>query len=512
MNPNIVLGGATASLFSIEPEEEIGGLLLRMPELAQQPAEGICFDPLKEEKVVHISTSITDDGLNLGVRQGSSFATSLNLLFPRETWAMCPPNLKEILRNNLSHLSSIDFGIMWKLQKIKYDTPLPQFKSFFIELVMKCLVYSSDLDSGKAVNYLSRLCNLDFSFACQKLPQMGMPCVEEERSINTMTFGKESLLSYALSKELGLNPVPVTIMEPDLDVEYRGKHIRSFENKHKAALMKQFEAEFGVRVYAVYNGFSELGNYEYWNCDATNVPGNSQLTEYLFYMLPFSCQHKAKYLLFGNEQSCDQYYFSKEGFKCNPVYDQSAEWMGHMNAMMHSLWNGAVKVSSFVQPIHEIAVAKILYQRYPELARYQTSCHMDNVGAEFSRWCNRCSKCARIYTFMRALKFDPSSVGLSDMFKAECKDFFSLFHQDNEMCGYDSSGLGKDEQLFAFLLATKNGATGDLIDLFKKELYTEALSREEELRGEFFKVHKPLNIPAPLWRRIKPIFEEELKK
>ena len=113
---------------------------------------------------------------------------------------------------------------------------------------------------------------------------------------------------------------------------------------------------------------------------------------------------------------------------------------------------------------------------------------------------------------MMALGFDPTSVGLHNMFALEYKKHFSLFTQSKEMRGYDGSGLSRDEQLFAFLLATQRGATGDLIDLFKQENYEEALSREEELRGEFFKVHKPLNIPPAMWKKIKPIFEEELKK
>ena len=51
-----------------------------------------------------------------------------------------------------------------------------------------------------------------------------------------------------------------------------------------------------------------------------------------------------------------------------------------------------------------------------------------------------------------------------------------------------------------------------MIDLFKENLYVEAESREEELRNEFLKVHLPENIPTELWKKIKPIFDEELKK
>ena len=71
---------------------------------------------------------------------------------------------------------------------------------------------------------------------------------------------------------------------------------------------------------------------------------------------------------------------------------------------------GPPRIVSLVEPLQEIAISKILYQRYPEIAKYQTSCHTDNVHAKNNRLCGHCSKCAWIYTFMKALNFDPKSV------------------------------------------------------------------------------------------------------
>ncbi len=468
------------------------------------------FDPLKQ-KVLYINSALHSRGVTISLRQGE-FSHSYDLSFPEEIWAQFPDNFKKMLRDNIAHLSTIELGIMFNLHKMKYDTPLPHFKSFFVELVLKTLIYSGDCASGKAVDYISRLCNMEFSFASQSLPVGVESFASEEQSINTVTFGKESLVSYGLCKELGLNPILVTVIEPDMDIPYKGKQIRSFENKHKEVLIKQFEDEFGAKVYKIHNELGDLRFYANWGVDMEELGWSSQLTEYMFSLVPFCYALKGKYIVFGNEKSCDSFYYSKEGFKCNPVYDQSTEWIGHMNAILHSFTNGNVKATSLVQPIHEIAVCKVLYQRYPELAKYQTSCHMDEDTAENNRWCGKCSKCARLYVFMRALNFDPSSVGLRDMFTEDCKRYYSLFHSDKDMRDFDSLGLGKEEQLFAFLLAVKNGAQGDLIDLFKKEYYEDARSREDEFRAEFFKVQKPLNVPSNLWKKLKPIFEEELKK
>ncbi|HIG93708.1 TPA: hypothetical protein HA242_04615 [Candidatus Woesearchaeota archaeon] len=499
---------------------ENDSLLLEDPLVQELPIDNMvwpgisqvksAFGPLKQN-IVYVNSDIVEKGLVFTLKQGV-FNHSFPLVMPEAIWSSFPDNLKKVVRDNIAHLASVELGVMFNLKKIKYDTPLPQFKSFFVELVLKCLAYSGDCASGKTMDYISRLCNLEFSFDSQTPPYTTVDFAPEDRSVNTITFGKESLVSYGLCKEIGLNPLLVTVIEPDMDIVYRDEHLRSFENKHKEDLRIQFEKEFEVQMHKIYNGLGDMNFYAHWGVDETELGWSSQLTQYMFFLLPFCYSFKSKYMVFGNENSCDRYYYSKEGFKCYPVYDQSAEWIGHMNAMLHTMMNGRVKATSLVQSIQEIAVAKVLYQRYPELAKYQMSCHADSDSAEFNRWCNTCSKCARIYTFMKALGFDPASVGLKDMFSLEFKKHFSLFSQTKDMRGFDGSGLGRDEQLFAFYLAAQRGATGDLIDLFKKDFYEEAAAREEELRTDFFKVHKPLNVPPVLWKKIKPIFEEELRK
>ena len=463
-------------------------------------------------KVININTSIIEKGLKITLKRGS-IERFYYVLFPEEIWIKLPQSLKLTLRDNIALLASLEGGIMLKAKKVSYDTPLPIFKSFFIELLLKCFLYSGDCDSGKTLDYITRLCNMHLTFK-GTTSNLENPKIEaKEGCISTMTFGKESLLSYGLATEIGLNPIPVTVTEPDCDVIYRKCKIKTFQNKHKYKLIKKFEEEFNSRVYVVDSNVNEISDYSLWDLDPTDLGWSTQLTQYLFFLLPFNIFFNYKYILYGNEYSCDTFYISDEGFKCSPVYDQSEEWMSHMNTMLHTLTNGAIKSTSLVQPINEMAVAKVLYQRYPHLAKYQMSCHANNEGARHKRWCASCCKCATCFLFMKALGFDSSSVDLEDMFSLKHKELYSIFHQSKDaISGYYSMSLARDEQLFAFHLACKREAQGELIELFKKEYGEEAAAREAELREEFFGLHTPLNIPPVLWKKIKPIFEEELSK
>jgi hypothetical protein len=480
---------------SVPVEEQKVGILRRM----------------LQNKHLKIDSSISDKGFLLDLKWGSS-ERKFNVLFPEDTWKSIPESIKQTIISNVSLLVSLELGIMLKAKKISYNTPMPLFKSFFMEVLLKCLLYSGDCDSKKNIEYITRLCNLELSFKGNPV-QANTELFSDikEGCIHTMTFGKESLVSFGLCQELGLNPIPVTVIEPDCDVIYRNKHIKTFQNKHKFKLMKQFEEEFGMKVHQIDSNLNDITDYTLWDLDPTDLGWATQLTQYAFLLLPFNYFLNSKYIAYGNEYARDCYYYDDEGFKCHPTYDQTTEWMDHMNSMLHSLTGGCVQSISLVEPIQEIAVAKILYSRYPHLAKYQASCHGNNKGAEKNRWCGECHKCATCYIFMKALNFDPANVGMKDMLSMKHKKFYALFNEEKDLSeGFYSSPLGRDAQLLAFQMALKLGVEGELMDLFKQKFGEEAEAKEEELRNELFKVHRPENIPNSLWKKLKPIFEQEL--
>lgn len=466
------------------------------------------FGPLNQEQLF-ISTKTREEGLSLALRQGP-FYKRFKVLFPPEIWNACPERLKTTIRNNLAFLSSQELSITFNLPGIQYDTPFPELKSAFRELLFNLLLFDAQADKKKTEEYLRRFANTTFSFTESALPKVEA-LNTKERSINTMTFGKESLVSFGLAEELGLRPQLVTVSEPDWNVIYRNEHFRTFEYKHKERLMKQFEAEFDVKIHRIHNGLGDLRFYGHWDIDETELGWASQLTEFMLLLLPFNSFYNSRYMIFGHEQSCNDYFISKEGFRYNPYFDQSSDWIQHMNSMLHSITNASVQATSIVQPLHEIAVSKILYSRYPQLAKYQMSCHQDNEGAEQNRWCNSCAKCALCHIFMKALGFDHTTVGLKDLLSLKHKKLYPLFSNHTPFSERKNNEPHEDEQLLAFFLATERGVQGELIEYFKQTLYTEAKEREAELKATYFGIHEPRNIPTPLWKRTKLIFEEELR-
>jgi hypothetical protein len=185
-----------------------------------------------------------------------------------------------------------------------------------------------------------------------------------------------------------------------------------------------------------------------------------------------------------------------------------------MDSMARLMTKDKVRVSSLMEPLHELAIVRILHGRYKDLGKLQMSCFSENEYGKESHWCQSCSKCVRIFLFLQANGIDPRTLGFKDNLLVKGKkNLYSLLKEngdDKNMIMYDKTGTGRDEQLFSFYLAHKKGVRGDLMDTFKKKHLEEAQAREDELYKKFFNLYEPMNVPKSLKKQVVSIYREEL--
>ncbi|MBN2422837.1 hypothetical protein JXB41_06425 [Candidatus Woesearchaeota archaeon] len=431
------------------------------------------------------------------------------LEFPSEVWMNFPIEHKKIFADNYAFLKSLHLPRFFEdYEKIEYKTSFPLFKSQIYNCMLNNLAFSADVDNASSAEYIKGFLNLEFGFNGYK--KDSLPDYKEElqeKAVVAMSFGKDSLLSYGLAKEIGLEPVPIMSVDNDCPVE----------NKYKINISKIFSKETGTKIGLITNNTSLIHRPKYWKIPNTEWGFGHLITEYVFNTMPFAHYLNSKYIVLGNEKSCDDSYINKEGYLSYPVYDQSSEWLLELTKFAKSMTNNQMQVISLIEPLYELAVLKILHNRYPELGKYQMSCFPDeNEYGKHHYWCGACSKCARIYILLRANKILPKRIGFkTDMLDMKHKNLYSIFgveKKEGASVGYDTSGCGRDEQLYAFYLAYKNGAKGKLIDLFKKEHLHEAKEREEEFYKKFYGIHKSKTIPEHILTKLIPIFKEELGK
>jgi hypothetical protein len=115
-----------------------------------------------------------------------------------------------------------------------------------------------------------------------------------------------------------------------------------------------------------------------------------------------------------------------------------------------------------------------------------------------------------MYLLIAASGFDPKIGGLGrNMLTDDCKEYFSLFG-GSDVNTYALTARGRDEQLFAFYLAWKNGDRSPLVQEFEKRFLDEAKGREDELYKTFFVINEAITMPSHINKRVDSIYKEVL--
>jgi hypothetical protein len=450
-----------------------------------------------------ISCTETNTGLKFSVN-GKEYT----LEYPREVWNEYPENMKKVIVDNYAFLKSLHLPQMLNNgNSLEFDTSYPLFKKPFYNSMLNSIAFCADVDGVTTEKNMKKFVNLNFTFKDFKVRYPHYDDKLGEKSVLNMSFGKDSLLTFALAKELELDPKPIFMED----------HAVKIENEYKSDLIKKFSKETETEVATFSNGTGVIHDYRHWAIPRTEWGYGHLMTELLLGIMPFSHKYKAKYIFFGNEKSCDTSYINKDGYVSYPVFDQSSEWMIELSKIANTLTNNQAEVVSLIEPLYELAITKILHKRYPHIGKYQMSCFPDeNEYGRQNYWCEHCSKCARIFIFLKANGIDPKTVGFkTSMLEHDKEHLYSCFgleKKEGYSVGYDSSGMARDEQMFSFYLAYKKGVKGELMDKFKETLLDEAKSREDELHNKFMAVHPSKTIPEKFINPLHSIFKEELSK
>jgi len=446
---------------------------------------------------VHIFRKIVKNGVEIKIKNKKYLTT-----YPSYVWDKFPKSLHKIFADSLTYIATWHLPLV-EQKPVIYHFPHPPIESVFFKILAyslpmnifenKSLKTSEILKNFYNAFFQTHFKGVNYSYSGKKVKRQ-----LKNKALLLFSFGKESLLTYGLLDELGVDVIPIFMREPQ----------SSFENTHKKKLAYRFYEKFENEVLFFPLSFGRLRQTTgfFWGWDII-------LSQYAFVLLPFYFYHQARYIFFGNEQSCNFYLKDKEGYFINPVFEQSVLAMKHL-ADIPKLFFINTHIGSLIEPIHEIFALYILHHRYSEVGKFQMSCFSEKEEARKRRWCGVCEKCARIYIFLKALNISPERVGFyqNDMLSLKNKNLYVIFNGENDLSSYGGSGLGKDEQLLAFYLAYKNGVKGELVELFKKNYLDEVEKRKEKLIETYFGIHSSYTLPSVLRNRVINIFKKEQKK
>ncbi|MBS7618855.1 hypothetical protein KEJ25_09740, partial [Candidatus Bathyarchaeota archaeon] len=255
---------------------------------------------------------------------GRSFST----VFPKGFFEKYPEPVKRILAENLAFASTIHLPFLVGRDVVKYQMPKPSAKDLIEEGFKLSLPATAFLKFQKTSELLRRFSEFQYLFEEEDASEH---ILRQENladlAVLLFSFGKDSLLTYALCREIGVKPVLVYVREP-LTVR---------ENYFKEKLSKRFFEEFGEEVLFIDNGLGALREPDKSLKERGWYGWELQLSQIGLMLLPIAYAENAKYLFFGNEKSCDEGFFDGEGFWCNPVYEQGSEWIFKFREIVKTL-------------------------------------------------------------------------------------------------------------------------------------------------------------------------------
>ena len=426
-----------------------------------------------------------------------------SIIYQDEVWNSTPLETRNALKDNLILATTMHLPLIFDSNKVVYQSGRPLLEPYFFQNFLKDIPSCTEVDESNTDEIVRKFLNTEFVF---KDPEIKYPSINSvegaHKALIGMSFGKDSLLTYAVADELDLDPKIVYIVEQSL----------TYEEKHKKNLAAKFKSEFGKELQILTHETGKLRDYDYLGMSKSEFGWGLQNTEYTLELIPFAYALNTKYILFGNEQTTAASYLDDSNtWTIYPAYDQSHLWTVHLNQVSQAFSGRSVFTGSLIEPLMDMMIQYMLAHRYPEIAKYQMSCFTENeFGAEY-HWCHHCSVCAKMYLLCVGSGIDPRAIGLREnMLKKECKGFYTLFGGKTSLT-YLNTGIARDEQLFAFYSAAKKGVKADLIELFKEsELYQEAKEREDELFKTFCSIYNSISVPKELKEKLISIYKEEL--
>jgi hypothetical protein len=448
---------------------------------------------MKRGKAI-ITRSLRKDGFALTLKSiKRNIRTKLS--YPEKIWRSY--SKKEKLTRNLTYLSTLPFPLVARFREVEYNTAEPELKNRFKELMLKdlplsTLEYKQDYEKIKR-QFLSTRISFSGKIKEEK-DRLVRKNLDSSKAVVPLSMGRDSLLSLSISKEVGLSPTAVYINDT----------ISPTENKLKLEFIKSLSKELNLKGIVVTNSIEKLNDFETWRRREMSLNYAHMVTSFCLISLPIAEFYGSKYIIPGNEKNMDFSGIVK-GKKVFASYDQTTEWTKEQDKMVKEFSNAAV--FSIIRPITDMAALKILHTRYPEAAKYQHSCNGLDASLK-RRWCLDCDACIGISLFLSAFGINPKVVGLKKLFKKKNRRLFSLFGGKPEVL-YDNL-FSEEQELLAFLMASRQGQKGYLINSFKKRYMKEALAREDELRKKYFKIYSS-RIPAKIKTKVLSIYKEELK-
>ena len=221
--------------------------------------------------------------------------------------------------------------------------------------------------------------------------------------------GKESLLTYAMLKEIGAEVHPLYVNESGGHWRTALPAYRHFKKIDPNTVRVWTNVD---RLYTFMLDHMKIIRPDHRKIWSDTYPIRLCIFPvYVFLLLPIFARRKIGNLLIGSELDDPRVLPYFKGIRHYfGVYDQTQDFDLRMEQWFAKRMPG-MRQWSAVRSVSGLIVERILTRRYPELARFQRSCHSCRFDSDNLIPCGKCSKCQGVLLFLLANNVGPSIMG-----------------------------------------------------------------------------------------------------
>lgn len=272
-----------------------------------------------------------------------------------------------------------------------------------------------------------------------------VPFNENERdSVAIMSSGgKDSLLSFGIMKEAGANVYPIFVNESGGHWKTASVAYDYFKTRYQNTLKIWTTID---RFYRKMNSKVRALNDRALTMWSDTYPVQLFIFPvYIFSSIPYYKKFGISGVLKGDEFDDPRSFKPEYGINhYYAIYDQTQHFDEAMNDYFRSI-GYHIRLYSAVRNITGLVEERILFSRYPELARLQRSCHSCHEENGQIVPCGRCTKCDGILLFLGANAIDPRTINyreqdIQDFLRTYTERLFRLDEDEKEHATFLMSG------------------------------------------------------------------------
>ena len=175
------------------------------PQLQNVPEPKEKLPRIKVNGVAKVTSRVLEEGFAVKIND-----KTIRMRYPPSIWNRFPKSHQRILTQNIAFGLTFQLPYLYtSIRRMLYSMPVPLSESFFFKGLAMALPSTAIMQSQKeeriTSNLLRRLYDIDYVFSSHKadIPPYNRTSMSD-RAIMPFTFGKDSLLTFAIARELGI--------------------------------------------------------------------------------------------------------------------------------------------------------------------------------------------------------------------------------------------------------------------------------------------------------------------